>query len=105
MIDILAIVTGFSCFSFVVNLYFCFLIFPKGCNTDRNWHFRAEWVHACSWQDQTNRSDVHRTIPCQDGPFEVCRIRPCAMYFTQVKAALAINGPVRTFQFTIKAKQ
>jgi len=45
---------------------------------------RAEWIHACSWVDENHRSDVHRSIPCQDGPFEVCRIRPCALFFSQV---------------------
>ena len=53
----------------------------------------AEWIHACSWKD-VNRGggedcekgrarDCFSEIPCQSGKFEVCQIRPSAMYFSK----------------------
>ena len=48
----------------------------------------AQWIHACSWHNFTSgnksncsREESSRMIPCQEGPFEVCQIRPSAMYF------------------------
>lgn len=44
----------------------------------------AQWIHACSWREEKTRKSKEyfiREIPCQDGPFEVCQIRPSAMYF------------------------
>ena len=47
---------------------------------------QAQWLHAC----QTGRSGnqpMLKTLPCQSGDFEVCQIRPSAMFFTQTKMA------------------
>ena len=47
---------------------------------------QAQWLHAC----QTGRSGnqpMLKTLPCQSGDFEVCQIRPSAMFFTQRKMA------------------
>ena len=48
----------------------------------------AQWIHACSWNKSfsgsksiNDRIESSSTIPCQEGPFEVCQIRPSAMYF------------------------
>ena len=45
----------------------------------------AQWIHACSWKDMKgNKAPIDhfaRGMPCEDGPFEVCQIRPSAMYF------------------------
>ena len=47
----------------------------------------AQWIHACSWKAFSNHANnktakyFSRSIPCQDGPFEFCHIRPSAMYF------------------------
>lgn len=59
---------------------------------------KAQWIHACSWKEERRGSKSSawqggsspRAIPCQSGHFEVCRIKPSAMFFTQkVLAELA----------------
>ena len=55
---------------------------------------RAQWIHACAFKgghhNNKNRNKgnnpaggFHCRLPCQQGPFEVCQIKPTAMYFTQ----------------------
>ena len=41
----------------------------------------AQWIHACSWNKNNNEKKSQGSISCQDGHFEVCHIRPSAMYF------------------------
>ncbi len=49
----------------------------------------AQWIHACSWKDVRSKKFCQKadsnfkTIPCQTGVFEVCHIRPSAMYFSR----------------------
>jgi hypothetical protein len=53
----------------------------------------AQWIHACSWDSwgekkrpKKSKQFYLREIPCQSGkPFEVCQIRPSAMYFSKEK--------------------
>ena len=41
----------------------------------------AQWIHACSWNRNSNEKKSPGSISCQDGNFEICHIRPSAMYF------------------------
>ena len=51
----------------------------------------AQWIHACSWKDARSKKSVSKeasvssfkAIPCQTGSFEVCHIRPSAMFFNR----------------------
>ncbi len=63
----------------------------------------AEWIHACSWERSADGKKKRpkksgqlflREIPCQSGrTFEVCQIRPSAMYFDRERLAeLAKQG-------------
>lgn len=53
---------------------------------------KAEWIHACSWKgDSANR--FSNRIPCQEGVFEVCRIRPSAMFFSQDRLPKTAGDP------------
>ncbi len=43
----------------------------------------AQWVHACAWKGGKRQQQCSKTLPCQQGPFEVRQIKPSAMYFSQ----------------------
>lgn len=49
----------------------------------------AQWIHACGrprHQDEKNHNKpLLKSLPCQAGEFEVCQIKPSAMYFTKKK--------------------
>ncbi len=51
----------------------------------------ALWIHACSWDNsggggsKNKNTNPHKTLPCQPGSFEVCHIKPSAMYFARSK--------------------
>merc|ERR1740128_1450254 len=48
----------------------------------------AEWIHACTTpsnkKEKQNRP-LLKSLPCKSGEYEVCQIKPCAMYFTKKK--------------------
>lgn len=61
--------------------YLCFD--DLGDCTDDNPNL-AQWIHACSKKDDASRNG--RNLPCQSHePFEVCQIRPSAMYFNEAR--------------------
>jgi len=57
---------------------------------------RAEWIHACSHGSQIK--PLLKSLPCQQGDFEVCQIRPSAIYFTQAKMAGLMDKVVSVSQ-------
>merc|ERR1719500_614398 len=48
---------------------------------------KAEWLHACQSGKRAGNQPMLKSLPCQSGDFEVCQIRPSAMFFTQKKMA------------------
>jgi len=48
---------------------------------------KAEWLHACQTGKRSGNQPMLKSLPCQAGDFEVCQIRPSAMFFTQKKMA------------------
>ena len=46
----------------------------------------APWLHACHPHRAANQP-LLKHLPCQQGDFEVCQIKPSTMYFTQAKMA------------------
>jgi len=48
---------------------------------------QAQWLHACQNGKRSGNQPMLKTLPCQSGDFEVCQIRPSAMFFTQTKMA------------------
>jgi len=48
---------------------------------------KAEWLHACQTGKRSGNQPMLKSLPCQSGDFEVCQIRPSAMFFTQKKMA------------------
>jgi len=48
---------------------------------------KAEWLHACQTGKRCGNQPMLKSLPCQSGDFEVCQIRPSAMFFTQKKMA------------------
>ena len=62
----------------------------------------AQWIHACSWnntmssnRNSSSKEESLRMIPCQEGPFEVCQIRPSAMYFKTSRLERSENKVVK----------
>jgi hypothetical protein len=49
----------------------------------------AQWLHACQLNGgkRMGNQPMLKSLPCQSGDFEVCQIRPSAMFFTQRKMA------------------
>ena len=48
---------------------------------------QAQWLHACQTGKRMGNQPMLKSLPCQSGDFEVCQIRPSAMFFTQKKMA------------------
>jgi len=46
----------------------------------------AQWIHACTVYKKDKKKQngpLRKTLPCQSGEFEVCQIKPSALFFTK----------------------